>query len=255
MGLLRSEVLRLRSRRVVAVLVVLVVAGILLGCIIAAANSHPESANPLRLAQLPDFLKGTAFILIVVGLMIGASSVGADWQTGAMVTLLTWEPRRTRVLLVRAAVIAVGVFVLVLVLQAIFAAGIALAASLRGSTTGTGQSWARSVAGVAVRVGVAASAVALLGAAIASIGRHTAAALGAAFGYLAVVEGLLRGLVPSWAPNTLSGNIVIFVDGKPGNPGGGHSLISVEHGAITMAIYVAALLVVAVAFFRVRDVN
>ena len=58
--------------------------------------------HSMRLSELPNFLKGTSFILIVLGLVIGASSVGADWQAGTMAALLTWEPRRVRIFLVEA---------------------------------------------------------------------------------------------------------------------------------------------------------
>src|SRR5205823_7441747 len=53
----------------------------------------------------------------------------------------------------------------------------------------------------AALVGMAAA----VGAAIASLGRNTSAALGAAFGYLVVLEGILRGWKP-WTQRWLLGN-------------------------------------------------
>ena len=97
--------------------------------------------NSLRLAELSGILKGTAFILIVLGLVIGASSVGADWQVGTMAALLTWEPRRVRIFLVRAAVVLGSVFVLAVALQCVLALEFAAAAALRGTTVGTGSPW------------------------------------------------------------------------------------------------------------------
>jgi hypothetical protein len=68
-----------------------------------------------------------------------------------------------------------------------------------------------------------------MGASIATIGRNTAAALGIAFGYLAIVENAIRGLRPSWMPWLLGDNSVVVITNQPqsfpllgrSNPGGG----------------------------------
>jgi hypothetical protein len=252
MRLVRSEFLRLLSRRIVRVLGIIASIGLLVGSLIAALNSRPSS--PLFLSQLPNFLKGIAFFLMVIGLMIGASSVGADWQQSTFGTLLVWEPRRVRILLIRACVIVVVVFALSLLLEALFGLAIAFAAAWRGSTAGFPDAWMRSLVGTAARIGITSAIVAVIGAAIASIGRHTAAALGAVFVYLAVVEAFFRGLVPKWTPNMLSSGLVIFVDGRAGDPGNG-SVLSVERALVTMLLYSGLLLIAALVLLRSRDVN
>jgi hypothetical protein len=68
-----------------------------------------------------------------------------------------------------------------------------------------------------------------MGASIATIGRNTAAALGIAFGYLAIVEPAIRGLRPSWSPWLLGDNSVVVITnqtpehapGRPVRSGGG----------------------------------
>jgi hypothetical protein len=99
-----------------------------------------------------------------------------------------------------------------------------------------------------------ASLTAVLGAAIAGIGRHTAAAMGAVFVYLAVVESLLRGLVPRWVPNMLSSGMVVFIDGRAGDPGNG-AVLSVERALATVVVYAGVFAALATTLFRVRDVN
>lgn len=300
MNLIRSELLRISSRRMVRILAILAVLGIVVGVTIGAVQSHkPDMAaaersyeidrhqclagetisedqlppnetleefcasnvrlehyvhGSLRLASLPDFLKGTAFILIVLGLVIGASSAGADWQVGTMAALLTWESRRVRILLVRMTIVVAFVFALVIALQGVLALAIAGAAALRGTTAGTESPWLRSSLAIVLRIGGASAFGAWLGITLAMIGRNTAAALGIAFGYLAIVEGLLRGLVPKIAPSLLSTNLVVFVVGRPGTALPGR-LIPVGEASITIAIYAAVLLVVALALFRTRDVT
>ena len=197
--LIRSELLRIWSRRMVRVLAIVAVVGATAGVVIGAIQSHPPDLvtaqrnydgdlqhclagefipedqlppgetldtfcadnirlenyvnNSLRLAELSGILKGTAFILIVLGLVIGASSVGADWQAGTMAALLTWEPRRMRVYVVRVVVVLGSVFVLAVALQIVLALEIAAAAALRGTTLGTGSPWLRDVAGTDPSVG------------------------------------------------------------------------------------------------------
>ena len=123
--LVASEWLRFRSRRLVWVLTIVSLAGIVLAVVIAGAQSHPPASDSeawsLARSDLPDVLRGLAFIAILIGLVIGASSVGASWQSGTITTMLTWEPRRIRVAIVRAFVVAVGVFLLVAILLAVFA--------------------------------------------------------------------------------------------------------------------------------------
>ena len=300
MDLIRSELLRIWSRRMVKVLAVVAILGATAGVVIGAIQSHPPDLvtaqrnfdddlqhclagefvpedqlppgetlegfcadnvrlenyvnNSLRLAELSNILKGTSFILIVLGLVIGASSVGADWQAGTMAALLTWEPRRVRIFLVRAAVVLASVFVLAVGLQCILALELAAAAALRGTTVGTGGPWLQGVAGTVLRIGLASAFGASLGVTLAMIGRNTAAALGVAFGYLAIVESLLRGFIPKISPSLISTNLVVFVDGRAGRSDTG-SLIAVSDASIAIAIYAVVLLLAALVLFRTRDVT
>ena len=59
--------------------------------------------------------------------------------------------------------------------------------------------------------GAAATFSAVIGAAVAAVGRHTAAALGVVFVWTAVIEGLIRGFRPHWTPWLLGDNLVSFL--------------------------------------------
>ena len=299
-NLVRSELLRIWSRRMVRVLAILSVVGIVVGVTIGAIQSSkpdlvaarvqyegdmqrclagemiPEDQLPpdvtleefcddnvrlgsyvnssLQLSELPAFLKGTAFILIVLGLTIGASSVGADWQVGTMAALLTWEPRRIRVFLTRVAVVVLSVFALAVALQSVLSLALAAAAALRGTTVGTESPWLAGVTWTLLRIAGASALGAWIGVTLAMVGRNTAAALGVAFGYLAIVESLLRGFIPRISGSLLSTNLVIFVDGKAGTSDTG-SPIAVGDAVITITLYASVLLIVALAMFRTRDVT
>ena len=300
MNLIRSELLRIWSRRMVKVLAIVAILGATAGVAIGAIQSHPPDLvtaqrnfdddlqhclagefvpedqlppgetlegfcadnvrlenyvnNSLRLSELSNILKGTSFILIVLGLVIGASSVGADWQVGTMAALLTWEPRRLRDLpgsrrgRPRVRLRARGRLAVVFAL-ALAARGLAPRDDRR-------HRWpvAQGVAGTALRIGWRSALRRLLGLTLAMIGRNTAAALGVAFGYLAIVECLLRGFIPGISESLMSTNLVVFVDGQAGRSETGSS-IAVGDASITITLYAGVLLLAALALFRTRDVT
>jgi len=150
-------------------------------------------------------------LLAIAGWLIGTSLVGAEWQAGTMTTLLTWEPRRFWVLVAKTLAAAIGVFVMILALELVFTGLMALVAATRGSTAGTDASLVRSIVGLDVRVAAVAAVGGVLGLALATVTRNTAAALGVAFVYLAIVEGLIRGFWEGWRAWLLGDNATIFV--------------------------------------------
>jgi ABC-type transport system involved in multi-copper enzyme maturation permease subunit len=249
--LLASEWMRFRSRRLVRILALLAAIGILLVVVVAAVTTHPP--DELRLSDLPEVLHGVAFVTILIGLVIGASSVGASWQTGTITTILTWETRRIRVALSRGLVVGVGVFVLALALLSFLSLVVTIAAGVRGSTT-TPPGWLGEVVGIGVRVSIVAACASLIGGAVATIGRNTAAALGGVFVYLAVLEGVLRGFRPASARYLLGDNIVTFVVGDPMNPYR-DIVLTPGRAGVVIGAYVALLVVAGLVMFRVRDVQ
>ena len=246
-GLLASEFRRFRSRRLVKVLVALeVLAVVATGVIVFLTQEY-------ALVGLPDVLMGTSLVLVSVGWILGASAIGADWHAGHVTTILSWEPRRGRVLFAKIAAALTGVFVLSLVIQALLGIALAVAAAGAGSTTGTDSAWLAESAGVALRVAALSSIFAGFGFGLASAGRNTAVALGAGFGYLVIVENLVRGLRPQWTPWLLQDNAGLFVVGSPIEfPLLGRSTI--EAGLYLTAVAVA-LLLAATGLFRARDVH
>ena len=206
-----------------------------------------------RLRSLPEILQGAGILVVIGGLLLGASFVGAEWHAGTMSTLLTWEPRRLRVLAVKAVVVAVCVFALMVLLLAVFSLALLLVASTRGITDNLGDHFIRSVAGSTLRVAACSAAGALIGMAIAMVARNTAAAVGAGFAYLAILEGLIRALRPGWQHYLLADNIAIVITGA--DDGIMRVPLTFTRAAFTVGVWVAVLLVVAAATFRARDVN
>ena len=266
MALLRSELRRATSRRLVRLLLVAAVVGIAAGAVITAVDSKAPPPGTLAAAraeygfavtQLPDVVLGSSFLVIIAGWLLGASFAGAEWHAGTMATLLTWEPRRTRVLAAKVVATAAVVAALALVVLILMSLSLWLVAATRGITEGAGEGFVADLAGAISRVAAAAVVASLIGLSIAMIGRNTSAGLGIGFAYLGVVEGLIRGLRPSWTPFLFGENVAVFVSGDPEQLGAFPDFVTrtVAGGALVAVVYAVTLLFAAGWSFRARDVN
>jgi ABC-2 type transport system permease protein len=218
----------------------------------------PTSYMPshLALAELPQILEGISSITSILGLIIGASLVAGSWQTGTISTIFTWEPRRLRWFGARIAVVGSGVFAITFIILAFLSAALAVAAALRGSTEIT-DGWWRDVTTTSLRIAVIAAVAAVIGGAVAAVGRHTSAALGVVFVYTAVVEGLLRAFRPLWSPWLLGDNIVSFVSWQTTEFGveSGSYVLSPGRAVFVILAYTAIVLAFGFTFVRIRDVQ
>jgi ABC-2 type transport system permease protein len=136
----------------------------------------------------PGMVTTLAAVLAVVAYIIGASFVGAEWSSGGMMNLLLWRPRRLQVLSTKLVAVLVGTTALTVVLSAIWTAGFYLIAQARGSTKGmTSGAW-QSLGLMELRALVLVLVAGALGFGLASVGRHTATALGVAIGVIVVLQ-------------------------------------------------------------------
>ena len=245
--LLGAELRRFWSRRLLLILVVLEVMGIAFGGGIAFWNVRFE------LTSLPDVFLGTALILVIVGWVLGASFIGAEWHAGTVATLLTWEPRRGRVIAAKIVAALVSVFVLSMATQAVLAGMLAFDAATRGTTAGADGALLAEALGVALRSALLATFGAGVGFGLAAVGRNTAAALGVGFGYVVIVENLVRGLRPHWVEWLASENAGRFLLASP------NDFPSLQRSTLGAGLYLAAvtalILLCTAIVFRARDVT
>ena len=205
-----------------------------------------------HLSQLVDVFKGTTVPMILLAWILSASFIGAEWHAGTVTTLLTWEPRRPRVLLSKVIVCMAVAFVATVLFQALLLGALTPAAVLRGTTEGVNGAWFRHLSGVVLRGAALASMAAGIGFALAAIARGTAAALGVAFGYLLVVEQLLGGVRPGWRSWFFTWNAAVFIHGQrlreaiPRSPG---------ESALLLSLYAVGAVALGVAAFRTRDIT
>lgn len=200
-----------------------------------------------------SILQVTAFFLVIGALMGGATFIGGEWRWGTITTLLTWEPRRTRVFLAKAATVVVLTFIIGALLQALVAASVLPAALWRGTTAGADAEWFRAASGGVLRASALGAGAGVLGYAIASIGRNTAAALGVAFAYVSVFEALVRGLKPGWQRWLMGENGAIFLTGRQLRTAGFERTV-LEAGLI-LGLYLTLILGAGAFIFSRRDVT
>lgn len=138
--------------------------------------------------EIRPLLMLLAAFLALFGFLVAASFVGAEMNSGGMTNLLLWRPRRLAVLGTKlgtmlGAALGVAIVSTVVYLAAFWVVG--HTAGLPGHLNG--QEWGDLIL-LAVRgLGLTLVATAL-GFAIATIGRHTAAALGVVAGYIVAWE-------------------------------------------------------------------
>jgi len=161
--------------------------------------------DPVRQERLPvatDFLPGVfvfaqqarpllyflVAFLVLFGFLVGASYIGADLNSGGVVNLLLWRPQRLAVLGTKLGTLLGAVLGLSLLASAAYLAAfwlIGQAAGFPGRLDG--EFW-RGLGAVHGRGLVLVLLATALGFALATLGRHTSAALGTVAAYAVVWE-------------------------------------------------------------------
>jgi ABC-type transport system involved in multi-copper enzyme maturation permease subunit len=268
MNLLLTEMRRARHRRVVRVLILLALVGCAVVGVIAFTSSSGRSLAELHAdgathpAVLRDWWIGAggegaltvaSFFLLLGGLIGGATVAGAEWRAGTVTTLLTWEPRRVRVHLARTLACAILAFVISLVLQVVFLASLLPATLANGSTANADAPWWVSLVSAMVRTSMLTAFGAMLGVALSTLGRNTAFALVVVFGWITILEGVIRQLEPGLARFLWGENMTLVLtwaqlDNVTFSRG---PLVAL----VTVTFYVSVVVAAATFAFRRRDVG
>lgn len=271
MRLIRSESRRFWSRRITrffpAILALLILAGIVIAYfVITNGDTEVDLVNDI--ADGPEatgMLGPLATLLPVMAFVIGASYVGADLKSGMIEQLLTWEPRRHRLVAARTISCFIGTAILAMILAVLLTVLLYGLAAVTGTTEGANAEFWTNVATAIGRTGVSAGLFSLIG-----LGLTFAvnSSLGSIVGFLIywfIVEGfLLSAFLPQvavWLPVTNSssfatGGDVERVVGSVFSEQG-PEIVS-HHGylaaGIVLAAWVALSLAVGALIFERRDV-
>jgi ABC-2 type transport system permease protein len=268
--LLSSEIRRLASRRLVKWMLLVSVVLVLVLAVIVTANSDPGSVNEndvMTLAQLwlskasadrlglkrDNAIATVSVLTYLLVVVIGASAVGAEYRAGTVGTILTWEPRRIRLLIARLLAVAIISMAFFVIVQVVFVGAWAAGVALNGRSSGAGSSFWSDLVLLLGRATFIGGALATMSAALATLGKNTAAAMGIWFGYLIAVEAILRSQIDAFVPWFLT-PVVGSTYGWESVTQNGHT-VSPGSGALKLVLYVVLFAGVAVAVFRRRDVT
>lgn len=253
-GLLVAEIRRFTSRRLFHLLAALLLAAVVAAAVVTAVESSQSLVQGVddRFVYLDviDASRSVSLVLFVLGLVISASFVGAEWSSGSITTMLTWEPRRSRVYtaktLVAALMIGVGTVATLAFLAVIFLP----VAAFRGTTEGLDGSTWWTLAGIWARGAGVAAFGACVGSALATMTRNTAGAIGVFFGYSLVIENILAAIRDGRLQPWLLIHVLAHALGNA-------PLLQAPtiSSAVLLPIYAAAVLAAALAVFQRRDVT
>jgi hypothetical protein len=200
--------------------------------------------------------------------LIGASAGGAEWGARTLPALLYWEPRRVRVLVAKCVALGVVAAAVSLAAQVLWLiAGFALEAT-RGPAVPSElpDGFWTEILGIAGRGAVLAVLMTLVAFGIANLTRNTAAALGVAFVYFAILENLIGFLRPGllrWQINSNAialltpGGFEVPAGGSPEDVFSGQAmemiLIGNARAGLWLATIAGLVLLVATVVFVRRD--
>lgn len=139
-------------------------------------------------SEFSIFIAVFAGAVALFAFIAGASFVGAEWSTGGMMNLLLWRPKRLAVLGTKLAALLTTVLGVSVLLGAFWTLAFWLIGTYRGSTAKMTAGVWRSLGLDGLRAVGLILAVGAVAFALASLGRHTAMALGAALGVFAISE-------------------------------------------------------------------
>lgn len=227
--------------------------------------------RPFTLTEdMPGGALAVAAATAMLGFVIGATYIGAEWSTRSIVALLFWEPRRLKVIGVKTGVIALAAVALGLAGQLAWFGVAQLLSRTRGTTTEVPDGFWSEYLGQGGRAVLLVVIATLLGFGLANLTRNTGAALGIGFAYFAVVETALGTFVASTQPFLLTasavaliqqGGLTLFREGPTVDEDTGsfteftEIVVSNLRGGLTLSAYLLVLLALGTWLFRRRDLH
>lgn len=228
--------------------------------------------RPFRPEQVDDFALAVGAATAMVGFLLAATFIGAEWSSKNLVAWLLWEPRRLRVMSAKLLALLSSVLIFAVLAQVLWFGVAKALVHYRGlpvSSLGppAAHFWSH-VVNAQARAALLVLITALVGFGLASLMRNSAAALGVAFVYFAVVENVIRWLNPDLQPYLFTTNVgawiannglTVFGKAVYNQRFGGvvprEIHISNLHGALTLLIFAGIVTVAAVTTFARRDIS
>jgi hypothetical protein len=230
------------------------------------------STTPFPPSEVEDFALAVGVATAMLAFLLAATFVGAEWSSKNLIAWLFWEPRRLRVMAAKLLAVLTAVLILAVLAQAVWFGTAKLLLHYRGlpvSSLGPqAEHFWSHVVNAQLRAALLVLITGLIGFSLASLMRNSAAALGVAFVYFAVVENVIRALNPNLQPYLFTTNLAawivssgITVQGKQlYNQAEGYVLpqqihISNAHGGVMLLVFAGVATVAALTVFARRDLS
>jgi ABC-2 type transport system permease protein len=228
--------------------------------------------HPFRPEQVDDDALAVGAATAMIGFLLAATFIGAEWSSKNLVAWLFWEPRRLRVMAAKLLALLTSVSILAVLAQVVWFGVAKMLVHYRGlpvSTMGplAAHFWSH-VVNAQARGASLVLVTALVGFSLASLMRNSAAALGVAFVYFAVVESVVRALNPDLQPYLFTTNVGAWIAnngltvfGKAVfNQQRGYVMpreihVSNVHGAVVLLLFAGIATVAAVTAFARHDIS
>ncbi len=226
-------------------------------------STNQKGDRRFHLLSLPSAFEALILPSAIFALVIGATIIGAEWGAGTIPSLLTWEPRRMRVLAAKILAVLAACASVFLIFALLVTAFTSPAFFFRGSAVGVDEIWRKDMMSVVLRGMYLPALSGLFGFTFAMLIRNTAAALGAAFGYLLIAEGLIRatGSLSAWLVSNNAAVVLVgyspfknFFSAEPPVSLALAERSSVEAGLI-LGVYLLVLASISAFLFHRRDVH
>jgi ABC-2 type transport system permease protein len=216
-----------------------------------------------------ESLEVSIYLVALAALMVAGSFIGAEYSSGSIGNWLSFLPRRGRVFFSK----LITVVAFSALTSAVFTGLALLAALVVARRYGLSVGELTAELGMLGRGVLVAVALGVLGFCIGTIGRHTAAAIGALLGYLFVwfvrnailAESTWAQRLTPWTPEAnlaavVRGKHQYFVPTRTIGPDGMsidylERSVSLTHGLVYWAVLLAVVIVGTAVIFRRRDVT
>ncbi|MEO7260501.1 MAG: hypothetical protein ABI047_04475 [Jatrophihabitantaceae bacterium] len=223
-------------------------------------------------SQVDDYALAVGVATAMLAFLLAATFIGAEWSSKNLVSWLFWESRRLRVMAAKLLALLGSVLALAVLAQLLWFGTAKLLLHYRGlpvSSLGplAAHFWSH-VVNAQLRAALLVLITSLVGFSLASLMRNSAAALGVAFVYFAVVENVIRALNPDLQPYLFTTNLAawianegITVFGKSVyNQAQGYVMpkeihVSNVHGGVMLLVFAGVATVAALAVFTRRDIS
>lgn len=224
-NLVVAESQRLFSRRMTKFfplgLALLFIVGIVIAFFVIQSETGAQSTGPSFVEDIAGGIEARSllgpitFVLPLMAFVIGASYIGADAKTGMLEQLLTWEPRRLRLIAARLVSLIVGVAILAMALAVFLIVLLYGLAAVTGTTSGTSGEFWGNVAVIVGRTGLAAGLFAAFGFGITLLINNSIGSIVGFVIYWFVVETfLVSAFLPRLSPYLPIGNADAFASGS-----------------------------------------